>query len=178
MLTKFNALPLSICILSLSACTFDGTSPSTYYQGNASETSLYPEGYEGVGGYNVQSMPDERVHDVVVPESYHVSTYGSPTPSKDLDKNWVTSQNPQSYTIELAQSDKASQVAGTLYKAPKNEHTAEVKSQRYGKTYYQGLYGTYSSYEAAQQALNSLPEDLKQNAGIKTWGSVQSTVSE
>ena len=87
-------------------------------------------------------------------------------------------QNAQGYTIELADGDKAAQVAGALYKAPKNQRTAEVKYQQGGKTYYKGLYGSYPSYDAAQQALSTLPADVKQKAGIKSWGSVQHGVGE
>ena len=89
----------------------------------------------------------------------------------------MNSQNSQAFTIELADEEKASQVANTLYKAPKNERMGEVKYQRDGKTYYKGLYGSFPSYEAAQQALSALPSDVKQNAGIKKWASVQNGVN-
>lgn len=179
MLNHTKLLSICLCISGLSACTTDNTTtiypddrpyqPYTY-----SGTQLYPEGYENTG---YTELPKDNKQ-VDVPETYHVGASHSPTPHTNVDHEWVNSQSAQGYTIELADGDKASQVAGALQKAPKNERTAEVKYQREGKTYYKGLYGTYPSYEAAQQALGSLPTDLKQQAGIKKWSSVQSGINE
>jgi septal ring-binding cell division protein DamX len=76
----------------------------------------------------------------------------------------------------LAAGKKASQVASKLQQAPKSNRRAQVKYQRNGQNYYKGVYGSYSSYQAAQQALNSLPANVRQGAKIKSWGSVQSSV--
>ncbi len=180
MLTKTRIVCVSLCAVSLTACMSGGQPNYGNYQPYDYQTTpLYPEGYDNTVVYS--SPYDTRYEskqDVVVPESYHVGAYQSPTPSKDLDKNWVNSQNPMGYTIQIADDEKASHVASTLQKAPKSEHMAEVKYQRDGKAYYKGLYGTYPNYDAASKALGSLPDDVKQNAGIKTWGSVQQNVTE
>ena len=171
---------LSLLSCSLTACVTDGTSNSTFYPNEPAPGSmLYPEGYESNSNYNLPNVTREPesvpvpspapVQDVIVPESYHVTATAAPTRPKDVDRSWVSSQNPQGYTIELAEGDKAAQVAGVLYRAPKAERSAEVKSKRG----YTGVYGSYPSYEAAQQTLNALPDDVKQRAAIKTWGSVQ-----
>ena len=176
MLTTIRILGVGLCAVSLSACMIDGTNSSSGYQPYDSQPStLYPEGYDSTVGYGYQA---ESKKEVVVPESYHVGAYHSPTPPKDLDRTWVSNQNPQGYTIEVADDEKAARVAGTLQKAPKSEHMAEVKYQRNGQTSYKGLYGTYPSQEAAQQALSALPEDVKQGASVKTWGSVQDNLGE
>jgi septal ring-binding cell division protein DamX len=121
---------------------------------------------------------DQSSQGVVVPDSYHVGEYHSPVSFKDRDKGWVSSQNPQGYTIELADDQKASKVAQKLYKAPKNDRMAQVRYQKNGKPYYKGVYGTYNSPEAAQKALDQLPAELKQGAGVKSWGSVQENLEE
>lgn len=179
MLTKARIVSISLCMMSLSGCMLDGTSNNSYRSDyptyDYQPSPLYPESLDNVGYYGA---PAESKNNVVVPESYHVGSVHSPTPSKNVDRTWVSGQNPQSYTIELADGEKASQVARQLQKAPKNERMAEVKYQRSGKAYYKGLYGTYPSYDAAQQALNALPEDVKQGAGIKNWGSIQNNLSE
>ena len=174
MLNKNRIVSLFICVSSLSACT--STIPNRYttnqpyvYDG----AQLYPEGYESI---DYSSTIDKS--QIVVPDSYHVSTLHAPTPHKDIDRAWVDSQNAQGYTIELADGEKASQVANTLYKAPKNERMAEVKYLRNGKPYYKGLYGSYPTHEAAENALSTLPADVKQSAGIKTWANVQDGVRE
>ncbi len=177
MLTKIRILSICVCVSGLSACT-TSYGPKSYvnYQYSAeSTTQFYADGYTTEGGYYADNY---QAKTVVVPESYHVGVAHAPTPHTDRDKEWINSQNAQSYTIELADGEKASDVANTLYKAPKSERKAEVKYQRNGKEYYKGVYGTYPSYEAAQEALKTLPDEVKQNAGVKTWGSIQSSVHE
>lgn len=178
MLAKARILSICFCMSGITACTtMTMNHPKSYadYQySSESTTQFYPDGYTAQGGYYTDSYQEKTV---TVPESYHVGASHSPTPHTDRDKEWVNSQNSQSYTIELADGEKASDVAKTLQKAPKSERMAEVRYQREGKAYYKGVYGTYPSYEAAQEAMKSLPAEVKQNAGVKTWGSVQSGVS-
>ncbi|OGV30940.1 MAG: hypothetical protein A3E88_00745 [Legionellales bacterium RIFCSPHIGHO2_12_FULL_35_11] len=163
----------------LSACLMDGTSGyhnDRGYNGYDSQM-IYPDSYNAYDqGYNSNNYTpsSEGGGRVVVPSSYHVGS-GNPTSSKDVDKSWVHSQNPTSYTIEIANDKKPSKVAGVLYKAPKNERSAEVKTNNGD---YKGLYGTYTSYEAAQEKLNQLPEEVKGSASIQSWGNVQKDVSE
>lgn len=110
---------------------------------------------------------------VVVPESYYIGERRSPVSFHDQDEAWINSQNPEAYTIELAEGDKASAVAEVLYKAPKKDRMAQVKSERNGKEYYRGVYGTFSNAAEAQKALDELPSDMKEKALIKNWGSLQ-----
>lgn len=174
MLTRAKIMVVSIGVLSLSGCASDYFGGYDSYQTHTNQNSmLYPEGYDT----QVTAVDVPEKQSVVVPETYHVSAYHSPTPSKDVDRGWIDSQNPQGYTIELADGDKPSQVSGALSKAPKRERMAEVKYQHEGKTYYKGLYGSYSNYDEAQNALNALPDDVKSGAGIKAWGNVQKTVN-
>jgi len=168
-------LVVSLGVVGLSACMTDHIGGYEPYNSNAYQGSmLYPDGYDSTGS-TVDQVSNKQT--VVVPESYHVSSMHGPVSPKDLDRSWIDSQSPQSYTIELAEGDKPSQVAGAMSKAPKNERTAEIKYQRDGKPYYKGVYGSYSSYDEAQQALNALPNDVKQGAGIKAWESVQHSVN-
>jgi len=145
------------------------------YQGEP----IYPESYDDSGRYNYynNNYRADIKKGVVVPKSYLAGANRTPTSHRDQDKSWVEGQNPQSYTIELADADKPAQVAGVLYKAPKNDRRAQVSYQQDGKTYYKGLYGSYNNYEAAQQALNALPADIKSGANIKSWGTVQGSVN-
>ena len=169
---SMRRLGVYLCITQLTACM--SSEPETYTDYNTyghDGTELYPQGYE-TGLYRYEELPRTKAP-VVVPETYHVGAYHSPTPSKDVDAHWVNTQNPQGYTIELADGDKASEVANTMQKTPKSERTAELKYQHEGKTHYKGVYGSYPSRDAAEKALNALPPDVKQNAGITTWDRVQ-----
>lgn len=165
---------VGICAANLSSCmVYDDSTPN--YQTYAYDGSqMYPQDNYSVGSGNRYQYQSEGT--VSVPDSYHVGEFHSPVSFKDRDKQWVSSQNPQGYTIEVADGDKASQVAQKLYKAPKNDRMAQVKYQQNGKTYYKGLYGTYPDAESAQKALDALPPEIKQGAGIKNWGSVQGNV--
>lgn len=96
---------------------------------------------------------------------------------KDIDRNWVNEQNPNHFTIQVDESEKAAQVASKLQKAPKGDRMAEIKAYREGKTFYKGVYGSYNNYDEAQKALNNLPDDIKQGASVKHWGSIQENVS-
>ncbi len=194
MKTRTSKIGLLICTLSLSACGMmkpegDAGYYSPYSFGQSDHTAtapLYPDGYDNTSYDSNTSTPYSRTSNgayvpgsrervVTVPDSYHVSTESSPASFKDREKTWVGRQNPQNYTIQIDDSSSASDVAKTLQKAPKDARRAEVKYNRGGEQHYRGVYGTYSSYEAAQKAMNNLPGDLKSNAKIKTWGSVQST---
>lgn len=161
---------LGVGIIPLCSCTLsDEASSNLNYSYTYDASQLYP-----VVNTNPDTIAEYRSSETIdVPDSYHVGSFHSPVSFKDRDKTWASSQNPQSYTIEIAQSDKASLVAKKLYKTPKNDRMAQLKYQSFGKTYYKGVYGTYPDETAAQNAFNALPEDIKQGASIQRWGSMQ-----
>lgn len=181
---RFTQIALVSCVGALSACTMvDDTTYVNYQTATPSpiytydQTQYYSQAYGGESG-NYKENYYQGSGNVSVPESYHVGSVRSPQRAKDSDHSWVVNQNPQAYTIEIADDPKAAAVAGKLYQLPKNNRQAEIRYQRNGTPYYKGLYGSYSSQEEAQKALDSLPPDAKQGAGIKNWGSIQSNVSE
>ena len=177
---KTSKTIIFISLTYLTGCSIDGTSSSFYnYEPHSSQSSqmVYPDSYDSQNyqnqeGYN--QNPPKSSETVEVPDSYHVG-YGHPTSAKDMDKSWVKNQNPNSYTIELAHDAKPANVAGVLHQAPKNARSAEIKTNNGS---YTGVYGTYPSYEAAKEKLDSLPDNVKQNANIKTWQSIQSETDQ
>lgn len=175
-----NRVTALICLsaTALVACTSDNSvNYNSYESYNYANTLDYtPQSY----GYNpdMQQYQYQSSGQVNVPESYHVGAYRSPTSHKDRDRDWVNNQNPQGYTIELGDGEKASQVASKLYNAPKSDRMAQIKYYRNGTRYYKGVYGSYNSYDEAQKAYNALPDKVKQGAGIKNWGNVQQNISE
>lgn len=164
----------------LSSCVSTGETIqySTYQPYSYDEMRYYNQIYNNAGnaGYGYQTQQPRE--EVTVPDSYHVGSIHSPMSAKDRDKAWVSSQSPQGYTIEVADDEKPSAVAGKLYQLPKQNRMAEIKYQRNGKAYYKGVYGSYGSEEEAKKALESLPDNVKHQAGIKNWGSVQSSANE
>ena len=184
-----RTLIIMACYINLTACVMDGTNTVGGYDPYSKRPSsmLYPEGYENPINdttiYDTTPLPATQIaptstlttssKGVMVPETYHVSSIHGPTPVHDVDQDWVSQQNPNHYTIELAESSKASQVASVLSSAPKHARTAEIQTSKYGQTYYTGVYGTYASKDDAEAALNTLPQDIKRNANIESWSQVQ-----
>jgi septal ring-binding cell division protein DamX len=170
---KKYTLPIKIVFISvsLSACTMMESDPYADYGYQPSNMQRYVQydyrtnNYQGPV-YRSESAP-------IATESYHVSAGSSPRSFKDRDETWVASQNPAGYTIQIANGDKASEVAGELNKAPKSDRKAQVKYMQDGKIHYKGLYGSYENEQAAQEAFNALPQDVKQKASISNWKQVQ-----
>ncbi len=166
-----NVRFFTICFFSaaLTACAthevHDQNFPGSY--------SYQPSQYQNIESPNYDYSSGYSESTATVPDSHYTGSYRSPTSHKDMDRNWVDSQNPKSYTIQIGESDKASQVAGRLYKAPKTERSAEIKYDRKGQSYYKGVYGSFNNQEDAQKALNSLPPEIKQGSEIKSWSSLQ-----
>ena len=107
-------------------------------------------------------------------KSYHFGN-GTTTPKshKQRDTEWINSQNPADYTIELASEDNAQGVAETIFKTPKEQRMAQYKQEHQGKTVHTGIYGSFASREAAKEALDKLPDDVKGKAKVKSWGKAQ-----
>lgn len=174
---------VGLCVLGLSSCMImnDTTSASLNYPAyhtydnnqyylqntyNMPNTNYKYDNYKYNEAYQTKQ-------DILGSDSSPVSEARTPVSFHDRDHSWVSSQNPQAYTIELSEGEKASQVAQKLYKAPKSEKMAQVKYQQNGKNYYRGVYGSYNSAAEAQKALDALPPEIKNGASIKNWGSVQ-----
>lgn len=156
-------------IIGLAACsTFNPNGYTNFQTYNDHGMELYPESYENVESTTIVYPKPAAV---VVPESYHVSTYHAPVVSREVDQLWVKSQSASGYTIELASDVKPTVVANTLVKTPKKERTAQIKTTNGS---YVGVYGTYPTQQAAQQALDTLPADIRHTATVKTWSSIQS----
>ncbi len=178
-------LVLGLCCVGLPACnTMNYERDYSYETSGGYYGASTPLNAETSSSYSYNTSYEEpydqdlssRGQDVNVPETYHVGFYHAPVPAKDRDKAWVFEQSPQGYTIEIGDSEKASQVASQLVQAPKKERVAEVPYLRHGTQHYKGLYGSFATQEAAQQALDALPNHLKQQAGVKSWRDVQGVV--
>lgn len=175
---KWVLTSLSVGILS--ACTSSRDIVYTDYQPyQYPESQFYSQNYmQTYNGVNDYADERPRSSEVNVPNSYYVGSNYSPARAKDADRTWVDKQSPQHYTIVVADDEKPARVATKLYQLPKKDRAAEVKYQRNGKSYYQGVYGSYSSKEDAEKALRTLPDEVKQQAKVNDWNSVQHSLSE
>ncbi|MBA2648512.1 MAG: SPOR domain-containing protein [Legionella sp.] len=166
------AFSLSSCVTNQQHVTTDYNRAYVMYSSSSTPSSPQPYYQQD---FNYQRPETQAVE---VPESYHVNSISTPVSFRERDNSWVRSQNPQKYTIEIANGEKASEVAQKLSQTPKNDRMAQVKYKNNGKTYYKGVYGTFDDEAAAQKALDGLPSDLKQSAGVKDWGAIQGSVEE
>ncbi len=146
---------------------------SNYYDERVASDGGYAGNYYN-SGYD--HMPYYESSVVSVPKSYHVNEYGSPVSHKDRDRLWVKRQNPRNYTIEVANGKKASKVAKTLTRTPKNERMAQIRYRKQGQSQYRGVYGSYKTRAKAREALQKLPADIRAKAGVQQWGNVQQNI--
>ncbi len=93
--------------------------------------------------------------------------------AKNVDVNWVQQQNPNALTILVASEEQALPVGMALTQTPKDQRTAALKYEKNGRMQYSGVYGSYLDNETAQQAMEKLPDDLKNKAKIVTWSEMQ-----
>ncbi|WP_028388718.1 SPOR domain-containing protein [Legionella fairfieldensis] len=189
---NLHFLTLCLCAASLSSCSRVAPYDERYisYKPYAYENTKFANerDYERYMERHMEQKDYSRSPiDITSPESYYMHIYGSstsrkstlyrPVSHKEVDERWVRVQNPNSYTIEIANDAKASWVANKLYRMPKNNRSAQIRYYRNGKSYYSGLYGSYLNYEEAQRAFNNLPPDMKQGAVIKNWNNVQGNIN-
>jgi SPOR domain len=105
--------------------------------------------------------------------SYHFANGGKPVNHKERDVNWIRSQSPEGYTIELASDKKPASVAKTIHKSPKDARRAQFRTYENGEATHRGVYGSYQSREAAQKALKKLPANVRGQAQVKQWQNLQ-----
>lgn len=124
------------------------------------------------GGYYGQSLSSKSS------KSYHFANRGGPKTHKQRDVEWINNQNPNNYTIELAEDEKPSSVAKKLFNTPKQERMAQYKHQKGGKTVHTGIYGSFKDSESAKKALDKLPADVRKKAKVKQFGNAQQDASK
>lgn len=158
-------------LFSLAACTTNNPNGYTNYQTYTDHgIELYPQGYEdGPSEANLQMFKIRN--QVSVPQTYYAGE-GTPVRHDTVDKSWTAMQHANDYTIQIKEAEKPAEVAKTLLETPKEERTAQIKSENNGKVSYKGLYGSYPTIEAAEEAKKKLPASLQSEAQIITWSKV------
>jgi len=119
--------------------------------GNLSRYWLSMAARSGVVGAYTQINPQG-----VKPTSQRISVTVKLSPME-----WIASQNPHYYTLQLASSTNQA-----LIEKYYNENTMAGKagyyrSQREGELWYALVYGAYPSFNAAKEAIADLPVELK-----------------
>jgi len=76
-------------------------------------------------------------------------------------EQWVSSQKPGFYTLQLASSTNRQLIAKYYEENNLQGHAGYYHSKREGEEWYALVYGAYPSIEEAKAAIESLPEGLK-----------------
>lgn len=166
---------LTTTCVTLSGCELlsDGTTPLA----DGSSALISPpinRQYGNFGGtYSPGGYRGYRSREVSVPDSTFFEGRTTPVSHKQLDADWARQQNPQNYTIEIANDEKPAQVADTLQKIPKQARVAQIKEETDSKVTYRGVYGSYPDQKAAEEAMKKLPEDVRGQAKVKQWEQLQ-----
>lgn len=186
---KYQAIYIfaSIMSLSLSSCQtgYDlddlWSDHSSQTQNNASQKSVYytqsPSSSSKKSSTNDTETPGfkkgiQPTSHVSVPKSYYLAE-GVPVSHQTSDKDWIDQQSTEEYTIELSDNKSPAVVAKTIQEAPKNARMAQVQYNDDGKNKSLGVYGSFSSKQAAEEALAKLPPAVRENAKIQSWNNIQ-----
>lgn len=143
-----------------------GYQPSRDYNSGQGETISGPAQRQKIEYYESDAPAAAKSPD-------YNNAVTTPVVKRQSDMEWVNSQHPGSYTIEVATDPKRSKVAYTVFKSPKAQRTAQFGYKNNDQKVYTGVYGTYKTKEEAQQALDALPSDVKQSATVQQWQNVQ-----
>jgi septal ring-binding cell division protein DamX len=76
-------------------------------------------------------------------------------------EDWVASQDPGYYTLQLASSTNRQLIAKYYEDNQLDGHAGYYRSKREGEEWYALVYGSYPSVQDAKDAIDSLPADLK-----------------
>lgn len=94
------------------------------------------------------------------------STNAQVAQDKYKDTAWAWSQDPTHYTVQLAGGRDEKLLEAAMYQDSLPHELAVVLSTRKGRIWYVLIYGSFASRDAADAAIQQLPEKLKRG---KPW---------
>lgn len=170
-----------VFLIAAIGCGISGCSRVSYdfyrYDSSYSDTEmLYERGYI-VRDAGIQAGPPPLIKSkpvILSQDSMLVSTYAgeAKVAHPPSDNVWVKQQVLTAYTIELVDDVKPAVVSHVLLQTPKMEHSAAYRYVHNGVTRYKGLYGSFNTHQAAQEALQKLPAKFKANSRITQFGNL------
>ncbi len=94
-------------------------------------------------------------------------------------ENWVKQQPGDTYTLQLSSLLKEKDIIHYIQENQLVENAAYIEVIIKGTTRYNALYGSYSTYEEAKQAIKTLPENLgKGKPWIRNFGILQDLINQ
>ncbi|MGD8110488.1 SPOR domain-containing protein [Vibrio sp. TRT 17S01] len=171
-------LLLAGCATSESPCSTNYLLPSQISDDNfqcqeaysSSETSTDSEyNYDYDAGLNNQDPADSALVTNTIPEDVEIS-----------EENSVSSEeayadlNPTHYTVQVLALQKEKDLRSQLSFLPGADPVWVNWTRSNGQSWYVVIYGDYSSYEQAKQAINRLPNQVQaQGPFVRSFSDVQ-----
>lgn len=92
---------------------------------------------------------------------------------------WLLEQQPGDYALQLTAGRSEENIQAFIKRHDLSDEAAYFRALRNGDEWYCLLYGTYSDYDQAKQALQALPSRLRRNRPwVRTLSSVQASIEE
>lgn len=98
--------------------------------------------------------------------------------SPPLRDEWLLTQNPVVFTLQITGSTDERDVRRTLKKYGFTTDTAIYTTQKKGKPWYGLVTGIYSDQASAQQALAALPAELMRGTWVRRMRAVQGEINK
>lgn len=109
----------------------------------------------------------KTTEETMAPESAFMTQDGEGVSDGQIrGEDWVYKQPRDTYTIQLSSLLKEQDIINFIRRYNLTERAAYVRVNIKGTQRYNALYGSYSTYAAAKQALSTLPESLR---SAKPW---------
>ncbi len=106
----------------------------------------------------------------------------TPIPFHDKEikrEDWVNQQPAGTYTLQLSSLLKEKDIVNFIQKNQLAADAAYIRVVIKGTTRYNALYGSYSTYEEAKKAINSLPGNLsKGKPWVRNFGILQNLIKQ
>ena len=94
-------------------------------------------------------------------------------------EDWLMQQNANNYTLQLVSVLDETDMLRFIRQYQLEAKIAYVNVIIKGQNRYNAVYGSFSSYEEAQQAVNTLPAEIRKNKPwARTFGALQKLIKQ
>ena len=123
-----------------------------------------------------QSAPRDKIHKTQPKKKYHNAALPAAKPTttssthteetannKILNESWITAQNPENFTLQVAGSDNLSSLLAFAQSiATSKNQLAYYELSIKGKRWFNLISGSFKDPASAKKALDNLPDNLKE----------------
>lgn len=138
-------------------------------QSEEAETIQHPDTSVLADSLPVQEMPQETAQEISQPSNNN----------SIKREDWVQQQSRNSYTLQLSSILEEKNVVDFIQKHQLVENVAYIEVFVQETVRYSVLYGSYTTYSEAKDAINLLPESLSKNKPwVRNFGILQNLIDQ